>query len=136
MTTALLVYIIASTVLCSLVVGLVLLLGTNQAEAEKLSAYECGFEPFGDARDTFDVQYYLVGLLFLVFDIEIAFLFPWAVLISMGSKLLLWLVLFFSFILIIGFVLEMKLGVLDWKWKTLFMFAGLTDSTNKKHDSI
>lgn len=133
MWTALLVYIIASAVLCGLVVALVSLLGSEHAQAEKLSAYECGFEPFGDTRETFDVQYYLVGLLSLIFDTEIAFLLPWSVLIFMGSKLLLWLVLLFSLILIIGFVLEMKLGVLDWKRTSLFVywFNNLT-----KNDSV
>jgi NADH-quinone oxidoreductase subunit A len=76
MTTALFVYILASACLASLVVVLVLVLGINSPEAEKFSAYECGFEPFGDSRETFDVQYYLVGIMFLIFDIEVAFLFP------------------------------------------------------------
>jgi len=117
MSTAIFVYILASAILASLVLILVLALGTNEAAGEKLSSYECGFEPFSNARDTFDITFYLVGLLFLIFDIEIAFLFPWAVLVLSGSKALLWLILAFSFILIAGFVLEMKLGVLDWKWK-------------------
>jgi NADH-quinone oxidoreductase subunit A len=115
MTTALLIYIVSSAALGSLVLTLVLLLGTNQMDAEKFSAYEFGFEPFSDSRDTFDVKFYLVGLLFLIFDIEIAFLFPWAILVLTGSKALVWLILLFSLILIVGFVLEMKLKVLDWK---------------------
>jgi NADH-quinone oxidoreductase subunit A len=118
MSTALFVYILASAILSSLVLILVLALGTNEAAGEKLSSYECGFEPFSNARDTFDITFYLVGLLFLIFDIEIAFLFPWAVLVLSGSKALLWLIFAFSFILIAGFILEMKLGVLDWKWKS------------------
>jgi NADH-quinone oxidoreductase subunit A len=76
MSTALFVYILASAGLASLVIVLVLVLGTNQAQTEKLSSYECGFEPFGDARESFDITFYLVGLLFRIFDIEIAFRFP------------------------------------------------------------
>jgi NADH:ubiquinone oxidoreductase subunit 3 (subunit A) len=117
MATAIFVFIVSAAILALIIVTLVMFLGSNNPEREKLSAYECGFEPFGDARDTFDISYYLVGLLFLIFDIEIAFLFPWSVLVVMGSKVLLWLILLFSLILIIGFILEMKMGVLDWKSK-------------------
>ena len=126
MSTALFVYILASAVLASLVLILVLVLGTNQAQTEKLSSYECGFEPFGDARESFDITFYLVGLLFRIFDIEIAFRFPWSVLVLSGSKLLLWLILAFSLILIVGFGLEMKLGVLDWKWKSTTTLLSMT----------
>jgi len=121
------VYILASAVLSSIVVILVRILGTNQAETEKLSSYECGFEPFGDSRESFDVTFYLVGLLFRIFDIEIAFRFPWSVLVLSGSKVLIWLIFAFSRILIIGFGLEMKLGVLDWKWKTVSVITLLND---------
>ena len=139
MSTALFVYILASAVLASLVLILVLVLGTNQAQTEKLSSYECGFEPFGDARESFDITFYLVGLLFRIFDIEIAFRFPWSVLVLSGSKLLLWLILAFSLILIVGFGLEMKLGVLDWKWKSTTTLLAMTycelinDSNNKNN---
>jgi NADH-quinone oxidoreductase subunit A len=117
MATAIFVFIVSAAILASIIVTLVMFLGANDPQREKLSAYECGFEPFGDARDTFDISYYLVGLLFLIFDIEVAFLFPWSVLVLMGSKVLLWLILLFSLILIVGFILEMKMGVLDWKSK-------------------
>jgi NADH-quinone oxidoreductase subunit A len=76
MTTAIFTFIIASACLAGLVLVLVLVLGTDHPSSEKLSAYECGFEPFGDARQSFDVSFYLVGLMFLIFDVEIAFLFP------------------------------------------------------------
>lgn len=141
MSTALFVFIRASAALSSLVIILVLVLGTNAAQSEKLSSYECGFEPFGDSRQRFDISYYLVGLLFRIFDIEIAFRFPWSVLVLSGSKLLLWLILAFSLILIIGFGLEMKLGVLDWKWKSTTLmsmtYCGLTNENfNNKSDVI
>jgi NADH-quinone oxidoreductase subunit A len=89
MATAIFIFIATAGILASLIIGLVMVLGTETPNREKLSAYECGFEPFGDARDTFDITFYLVGLLFLIFDIEIAFLFPWSVLVLMGSKTLL-----------------------------------------------
>jgi NADH:ubiquinone oxidoreductase subunit 3 (subunit A) len=76
MASAIFIFILSAAILSGIIIGLVMVLGSNNPEREKLSAYECGFEPFGDARDTFDIQFYLVGLLFLIFDIEVAFLFP------------------------------------------------------------
>ena len=82
---------------------------------EKLSAYECGFEPFNDSRMEFDVRFYLVAILFIIFDLEIAFLFPWA--ISLGNIGLLGFssMMIFLFILTIGFIYEWKKGALDWE---------------------
>ena len=82
---------------------------------EKLSAYECGFEPFNDSRMEFDVRFYLVAILFIIFDLEIAFLFPWA--ISLGTIGLYGYIsmLIFLFILTIGFIYEWKKGALDWE---------------------
>ena len=82
---------------------------------EKLSIYECGFEPFEDARNIFDVKFYIVALLFIIFDLEIAFLFPWAV--SLGSIGILGFtsMMIFLFILTIGFIYEWKKGALDWE---------------------
>tara|TARA_Y100001954_G_C15549888_1_gene473286 strand:- start:314 stop:682 length:369 start_codon:yes stop_codon:yes gene_type:complete len=84
-------------------------------DPEKLSAYECGFEPFNDSRMEFDVRFYLVAILFIIFDLEIAFLFPWA--ITLGSIGLLGFVsmMIFLFILTVGFVYEWKKGALDWE---------------------
>jgi len=76
MATAIFIFILSAAILAGIIITLVMVLGSNNPEREKLSAYECGFEPFGEARDQFDVSFYLVGLLFLIFDIEIAFLFP------------------------------------------------------------
>ena len=83
-------------------------------DPEKLSAYECGFEAFDDSRMEFDVRFYLVAILFIIFDLEIAFLFPWA--ISLGNIGLLGFVsmMIFLFILTIGFIYEWKKGALDW----------------------
>ena len=84
-------------------------------DPEKLSAYECGFEPFEDSRMEFDVRFYLVAILFIIFDLEIAFLFPWA--ISLGNIGLLGFssMMIFLFILTIGFIYEWKKGALDWE---------------------
>ena len=84
-------------------------------DPEKLSAYECGFEPFQDSRMEFDVRFYLVAILFIIFDLEIAFLFPWA--ISLGNIGLLGFLsmMIFLFILTIGFIYEWKKGALDWE---------------------
>ena len=84
-------------------------------DPEKLSAYECGFSPFSDSRIKFDVRFYLVAILFIIFDLEIAFLFPWA--ISLGSIGLLgfYSMMAFLFILTVGFVYEWKKGALEWE---------------------
>jgi NADH-quinone oxidoreductase subunit A len=86
----------------------------NPRDAEKLSAYECGFEAFEDARARFDVRYYLVAILFIVFDLEIAFLFPWAVALPSIGGFGLWAMGIFLFILVVGFVYEWKKGALEW----------------------
>ena len=87
----------------------------KKPDPEKLSAYECGFEPFNDSRMEFDVRFYLVAILFIIFDLEIAFLFPWA--ISLGTIGLYGYIsmLVFLFILTIGFIYEWKKGALDWE---------------------
>ena len=87
----------------------------KKPDPEKLSAYECGFEPFNDSRMEFDVRFYLVAILFIIFDLEIAFLFPWA--ISLGNIGLLGFVsmMIFLFILTVGFIYEWKKGALDWE---------------------
>ena len=89
------------------------LLSPNNPDPEKLSAYECGFEPFNDSRMEFDVRFYLVAILFIIFDLEIAFLFPWA--ISLGAIGVFGFVsmMIFLFILTIGFIYEWKKGALD-----------------------
>jgi NADH-quinone oxidoreductase subunit A len=86
----------------------------HRGDAEKLSAYECGFEAFEDTRARFDVRYYLVAILFIVFDLEIAFLFPWAVTMSETGTLGLIAMGIFLLILVVGFVYEWKKGALEW----------------------
>ena len=87
----------------------------SNPDPEKLSAYECGFEPFQDSRMEFDVRFYLVAILFIIFDLEIAFLFPWA--ISLGNIGILGFtsMMIFLFILTVGFIYEWKKGALDWE---------------------
>ncbi len=91
-----------------------LFLGRGQKDQEKLSPYECGFEPFEDSRVKFDVRYYLVAILFIIFDLEIAFLFPWAVALdSIGVFGILAMAIFLT-VLVVGFIYEWKKGALEW----------------------
>jgi|TARA_B100001971_G_scaffold182383_1_gene179677 NADH-quinone oxidoreductase subunit A len=90
------------------------LFSPKNPDPEKLSAYECGFEAFGDSRMEFDVRFYLVAILFIIFDLEIAFLFPWAISLGHLGALGFWSMMIFLFVLTIGFVYEWKKGVLDW----------------------
>ena len=84
-------------------------------DPEKLSAYECGFEPFEDSRMEFDVRFYLVAILFIIFDLEIAFLFPWAISLGKIGLLGFFSMMIFLFILTIGFINKRKKGALDWE---------------------
>jgi NADH-quinone oxidoreductase subunit A len=87
----------------------------QRPDTEKLSAYECGFEPFDDSRQRFDVRFYLVAILFIIFDLEVAFLFPWAVSLGNIGLFGFWSMMFFLGILTIGFVYEWKKGALEWE---------------------
>jgi NADH-quinone oxidoreductase subunit A len=95
-------------------IALGFLLGPRRPDAEKLSPYECGFEAFEDSRMKFDVRYYLVAILFILFDLEIAFLFPWAVSLGEIGTFGLVSMLVFLTILVVGFVYEWKKGALEW----------------------
>jgi len=94
--------------------GLGFLIGSGQKDAEKLSPYECGFEPFTDSRAKFDVRYYLVAILFIIFDLEIAFLFPWAVSLDVVGTFGLLSMGIFLGLLVVGFIYEWKKGALEW----------------------
>ena len=97
-----------------ILLGLGFLLGRGQKTPEKLSAYECGFDAFEDTRMKFDVRYYLVAILFIVFDLEIAFLFPWAVALdALGLAGLIAMAIFLG-VLVVGFIYEWKKGALEW----------------------
>ena len=87
----------------------------SNPDPEKLSAYECGFEAFDDSRMEFDVRFYLVAILFIIFDLEIAFLFPWAISLGNIGALGFWSMMIFLSILTIGFIYEWKKGALEWE---------------------
>ena len=113
-------YKMLTMILISLALGIILLLlsfvlskKTNK-NIEKLSTYECGFDPFDDSRQKFEVQFYLIGILFILFDLEIALLFPWATLCSHTTNFGIWIVFDFLFELTIGFVYALESGALDW----------------------
>ena len=91
------------------------LFSPKKPDPEKLSAYECGFEAFGDSRMEFDVRFYLVAILFIIFDLEIAFLFPWAISLGSLGALGFWSMMIFLGILTIGFIYEWKKGALEWE---------------------
>ncbi len=103
----------------AMVLGLALLIAPfivayKQPDPEKLSAYECGFNAFDDARMKFDVRFYLVAILFIIFDLEVSFLFPWATAFSRVGEFGFWAVMIFLGVLTIGFIYEWKKGALEW----------------------
>ena len=87
----------------------------SNPDAEKLSAYECGFNAFGDARMKFDVRFYLVSLLFIIFDLEVAFLFPWAITLTKIGAFGFWSMMVFLGVLTVGFIYEWNKGALEWE---------------------
>lgn len=91
------------------------LMGTRKPDHEKTSPYECGFEAFEDARMQFDVRYYLVAILFIIFDLEIAFLFPWALVFDKLGMISFIAMMIFLAILVVGFIYEWKKGALEWE---------------------
>ena len=110
-----LVFIIVGLGLGVVLLSLGKLLSPNRPNPEKLSPYECGFEAFEDARMKFDVRYYLVAILFILFDLEIAFLFPWAVVLQDIGWFGFIAMLVFLGILVVGFIYEWKKGALEWE---------------------
>jgi NADH-quinone oxidoreductase subunit A len=113
-----LIFIIFSFFLSSLLIFLSYMFSQQNPDFEKLTSYECGFNPFEDSRIRFDIRYYLVAILFIIFDLEVMFLFPWAMELNnlfITSNLLgFFSMMFFLFILTIGFVYEWKKGALEW----------------------
>ena len=109
-----LIFLGVATGISLLLLGLGFLFGSGGKDAEKLSPYECGFEAFEDSRIKFDVRYYLVAILFIIFDLEIAFLFPWAVSLDAVGGFGLAAMGIFLAVLVIGFIYEWKKGALEW----------------------
>jgi NADH-quinone oxidoreductase subunit A len=91
------------------------LLAPRKPDPEKLSAYECGFNAFDDARMKFDVRFYLVSILFIIFDLEVAFLFPWVFQVARGEIVAFWSMMAFLGVLTVGFVYEWRRGALEWQ---------------------
>ena len=110
-----LLFILFGMLVGAVLLGVGKLLSPNRPDAEKLSPYECGFEAFEDARMKFDVRYYLVAILFILFDLEIAFLFPWAVVLPQIGFFGFAAMMVFLAVLVVGFLYEWKKGALDWE---------------------
>ncbi|HEX6980502.1 MAG TPA: NADH-quinone oxidoreductase subunit A [Alphaproteobacteria bacterium] len=112
---AILIFLGVATGLSVVFVVASLIAGRQRPDSEKLSAYECGFEAFGDARRRFDVRFYLVAILFIIFDLEVAFLFPWAVTLGDIGMFGFWSMVVFLGVLTIGFIYEWRKGALEWE---------------------
>jgi NADH-quinone oxidoreductase subunit A len=110
-----LIFIGVAVGLAVVMVAASLVVARQKPDSEKLSAYECGFEAFTDARSQFDVRYYLVAILFIIFDLEVAFLFPWAITLGDTQAFGFWSMVAFLGILTVGFVYEWRKGALEWE---------------------
>ena len=105
---------VATGLACAMILASVVV-GKQKPDPEKNSPYECGFEPFSDARSKFDVRFYLVSILFIIFDLEVAFLFPWAISLGKIGVYGFWSMMTFLGVLTIGFIYEWRKGALDWE---------------------
>lgn len=110
-----LIFIAIAIALAVVIVAASYILGEQRPDSEKVSSYECGFEAFDDARSRFDVRFYLVAILFIIFDLEVAFLFPWAVSLGETGVFGFWSMVVFLVILTIGFIYEWRKGALEWE---------------------
>tara|TARA_B110000908_G_scaffold19390_1_gene21810 strand:- start:57 stop:446 length:390 start_codon:yes stop_codon:yes gene_type:complete len=109
-----LIFLLIAIILALIIVTLSYLLSVQNPETEKLSVYECGFEPYEDARNIFDVKFYLVAILFIIFDIETMFLLPWSISLAQLNNLGFWAMIDFILELGVGFVYVWYLGALEW----------------------
>ena len=110
-----LIFLAIAIGLAFIILAASLVVARQSPDQEKISAYECGFEPFGDARQRFDVRFYLVAILFIIFDLEVAFLFPWAVALGKIGLFGFWSMIVFLAVLTVGFVYEWMKGALEWE---------------------
>ena len=110
-----LIFFVVAAVIAVAAVGLSFLIAKQKPDTEKNSAYECGFAAFDDARAKFDVRFYLVAILFIIFDLEIAFLFPWAIALGDIGIAGFWSMMIFLGVLTVGFIYEWKKGALEWE---------------------
>ena len=111
----LVVFIILATLISGALLAAPFIVAFKAPDPAKLSPYECGFDPFEDARMRFDVRYYLVAILFIIFDLEVAFLFPWAVSLGALGMFGFWSMIVFLGVLTVGFIYEWKKGALEWE---------------------
>jgi len=109
------IFMAIAIALATIIIGASLVVAPQHPDREKLSSYECGFEPFEDARGRFDVRYDLVAMLFIIFDLEVAFLFPWAVSLGRIGQFGFWSMMAFLAVLTIGFIYEWRKGALEWE---------------------
>jgi NADH-quinone oxidoreductase subunit A len=110
-----LIFIGIAAVISSALIVIPFIIAPSHPDPEKLSAYECGFNAFSDARMKFDVRFYLVSILFIIFDLEVAFLFPWAITLGKTGIFAFWSMVVFLGVLTVGFVYEWKKGALEWE---------------------
>ena len=110
-----LIFLGIAVAIAGIAVGASVIIAPQRPDSEKTSAYECGFEAFSDARHKFDVRFYLVAILFLIFDLEVAFLFPWAISLGKIGVFGFWSMMLFLGILTIGFIYEWRKGALEWE---------------------
>lgn len=110
-----LIFLGIAVAIAGIAVGASVLVAQQRPDVEKTSAYECGFEAFSDSRHKFDVRFYLVAILFIIFDLEVAFLFPWAVSLGKIGVFGFWSMMVFLGVLTIGFVYEWRKGALEWE---------------------
>ncbi len=97
------------------IIGCAYILGIKEGDDEKMSVYECGFDPYGDTRQKFEIRFFLVGILFIIFDLEISFLFPWSLVLNQISIIGFWTLYLFLLLLTIGLIVEWIKGGLDWE---------------------
>ena len=110
-----LIFLGIATAIAGAAIGAAYIAARQRPDSAKESAYECGFEPFDDARGQFDVRFYLVSILFIIFDLEVAFLFPWAITLGDIGMIGFWSMVAFLGVLTVGFIYEWKKGALDWE---------------------
>ena len=109
------IFLVIAAALSVLFIVLSALFAPKKPDPEKLSAYECGFNAFDDARMKFDVRFYLVSILFIIFDLEVAFLFPWVFEVAAGNQAAFWSMMVFLGVLTVGFIYEWRRGALEWQ---------------------
>jgi NADH-quinone oxidoreductase subunit A len=110
-----LVFLCLALIISTALLGIPFILNNRTKEKAKLEPYECGSDPIGKGRNIFDARFYLVAMLFIIFDLEIVFIFPWAVSLGSTSYIGFWLAMIFLFILGLGFIYEWKKGALEWE---------------------